>query len=120
LVSALDLRSGVAAWCCVPSPKFILLLTKGLIREPRARRVMMFYLTLASLALLFCGAVLLDRWLSARPLLFVAWWGVCAWFMLAAVLLAVFDLLLVRAAARREQRDLARKILSSDDDPDAR
>jgi hypothetical protein len=119
VVSALDPRGLLRTCWLVPSPKFILLLTRGLIREARTRRTMMFYLTLGSLTLLFAGATLLEGWLGAHPLFFVAWWGVCAWFMVAAVLLAVFDLLLVRAAARRERRELAKKILSHRDDADA-
>ena len=77
----------------------------------------MFYTTLASVLLLFVGAVLLDSVLREHPLWFVGWWTVCAWLMLTSLLLAVFDILIIRAAARRARRELARKILveKSDD-----
>jgi hypothetical protein len=103
----------------VPSPKFILQLTKGLLRDARTRRTMMFYTTLASLVLLFLGATVLDARLTAHPFWFVVWWGVCAWLMLAAVLLAMFDLLMLRAAERKARRDLAKKILTKQDDENA-
>ena len=103
----------------VPSPKFILQLTQGLRRDARTRRTMMFYTTLASLVLLFLGATVLDARLVAHPFWFVAWWGVCAWLMLAAVLLAVFDLLMLRVAARRAKRDLAKKVFTEKDDQNA-
>jgi hypothetical protein len=44
-------------------------------------------------------------------LLFLVWWGGCAWITLLAVLLAVFDILLVRAAARRARHLLEQEVL---------
>jgi hypothetical protein len=112
-------RAGFLQGVRVPSPKFILLLTKGLLRDARARRTMMFYTTLGSLVLLFFGAAVLDARLAAHPFWFIVWWSVCAWLMLAAVLLAIFDLLMLRAAARKARRDLAKKILKEQDDENA-
>jgi hypothetical protein len=95
----------------VHSPRSILQLTRAFIRDQRVRRSLMFYCSLGSVLLLFVGSVLMDGILRARPVLFVVWWGVCAWLMLASLLLAVFDMLAIRAAARRERRELARRIL---------
>ena len=103
--------------------KFIIQISKGIIRDQRMRRSTMFYVLLTALVMLFAGAVLIDRWLRENLWLLLLWWGLCAWLTLLAVLLAVFDLLLVRAAVRREQRRLARELLreepSDADDADA-
>jgi hypothetical protein len=100
------------------SPRLILQLTRAFIRDSRMRRAMMFWTTLASLITLFLGATVLSGLLAARPLLFIAWWAICAWMMLAATLLAIFDLLMIRAAARQAKRDLSRKVLVEKDDED--
>jgi hypothetical protein len=60
--------------------------------------------------MLFVGSVFIDSALRAKPLFFVLWWGACAWLMFASLMLALFDMLLIRAAARRERRELARRI----------
>ena len=79
----------------------------------------MFYTTLGSVLLLFVGSVLIDRTLKEHPLWFIAWWGTCAWLMIASLLLAVFDILMIRAAARRARRKLARKVLVEEPDDHA-
>jgi len=70
----------------------------------------MFYCSLGSVLMLFVGAVLLDATLRVHPIVFICWWAVCAWLMLASLLLALFDMLVIRSTARRERRDLARRI----------
>jgi hypothetical protein len=75
---------------------------------------MMFYTSLGSLLMLFVGAVLIDRALREHPISFILWWGACAWLMLTSLLLALFDILLIRVAARRERRELARRIFKED------
>ena len=87
--------------------KFVIQVSKGLIRHQRARRLVMFYCVLVALVLLFAGATL--QWPAPRehPLLFLAYWAVCAWITLLAVLLALYDLVKVRADAQRLRRDLA-------------
>ena len=98
--------------------KLILLISKGLIRDQRSRRTVMFYGTLAALIVLFLGATLLDRWLRDRPFAFLAYWAACAWITILCVLLAIFDLLLVRAAARRERRRIEQEYLRRIHDDD--
>ncbi len=88
--------------------KLILQVSKGLIRDARARRTLMFYGVLIAIVVLFIGAVLIDGWLRDRPWLFILYWAVCAWLTLLSVLLAMFDMLLVRAEARRERKRLER------------
>ncbi len=100
----------------------IIQISKGLIREQHARRQIMFYSVLAALVLLFAGATFLDGWLRERPWLFLVYWGACAWVTLLAVLLAFFDMLVVRARARGERRRLAAEFLAQveRDDPESR
>jgi protein-S-isoprenylcysteine O-methyltransferase Ste14 len=97
--------------------KFVLLLSKGLIRDQRARRQIMFYSVLGALVMLFLGATLLFDLLRRSPLLFMLYWFACAWITLLAVLLALFDLLLIRAAGRRERRQLESEYLANARDP---
>jgi len=59
------------------------------------------------------GSVAWDG-LSKSPLLFVLWWGVCGWMTIAALLLAIFDMLIVFRAGRRAKQDLARQITGLD------
>jgi hypothetical protein len=100
----------------VRSIKFLLAYTLGLIRDSRARRNVMFYTTLGSVLLLFVGAVMIDINPREHPIWFFGWWGMCAWLMFASVLLALFDILMIRAAARRARRELARKVLAEEPD----
>jgi protein-S-isoprenylcysteine O-methyltransferase Ste14 len=92
---------------------FALHATRGLVRDQKTRRKTMFVLVLVALVLLFCGATFLATVLDphGRPGWFIFYWVVCAWITVTAVLLAIFDLLLVRAQVREEKRALARKIL---------
>ncbi len=88
----------------------ILLVTRGILLDPRVRRWAMFVLLLGALVMIFAGTTFLADTL-ANPWHFIIYWGVCAWLTLAALLLALWDLLLVRAAARRERRRLEKQIL---------
>jgi hypothetical protein len=74
----------------------------------------MFYTSLGSVLMVFSGAVLIDRVLREHPIAFVVWWAACAWLMLSSLLLALFDMLLIRVAARRARRELARRIFKED------
>lgn len=101
------------------NPRFIIQVSKGLIRNQRARRLMMFYGVIIALVLLFAGATLLWNLLRNHPLLFLAYWAVCAWITLLAVLLAIYDILRVRADARRTLRRMREEIDEEDDSHDA-
>ena len=87
----------------------ILLMTRGIILDPRTRRWAMFILLLAALLMLFAGSTFLSGSIDT-PWSFVIYWGACAWLTLGALLLALWDLLLLRAAARRERRKLEKEI----------
>ena len=89
--------------------KFVIQVSKGVIRHQRARRLVMFYSVLVALVLLFAGAVLQWPAPHEHPLLFFGYWAVCAWITLLAVLLALYDLVKVRAEALRLRRELAQQ-----------
>ena len=101
--------------------KFILTYTIGLIRDPRLRRQSMFYGLVAALVLLFAGATFLDAPLRRHVWMFATYWFACAWLTFAALLLALYDMIAIRAAARRERRQLEREYLAKrrldDEDP---
>jgi len=73
-----------------------------------------------ALALLFSGSTFLQSALNPRnhPVLFILFWVACAWLTLAALLLSVFDLLMLRREARKAQRTLHEK-LSQIETPDS-
>ncbi len=66
----------------------------------------MFLFTLGAICCLFLGATLFDSYLSARPLVFLGYWGICVWLTLCALLLALYDMFAVNAEALRERRRL--------------
>ena len=92
------------------NPKFIIQVSKGLIRDQRARRTLMFYTVLVSLVLLFAGSTFLWPLLREHPFFFLAYWAGCAWITLLAVLLALYDMMKVRTEVRRERRRLEREL----------
>jgi len=85
--------------------KTIILVTRGIIFDPRSRRWTMFALLLAALLMVFAGSTFLAGNLSI-PWGFLIYWAVCSWLTFTAILLALWDMLLLRAAARRERRKL--------------
>jgi membrane protein implicated in regulation of membrane protease activity len=96
----------------------IILMTRGILLDPRSRRWAMFILLLAALAMLFAGSTFLSGEINT-PWSFLVYWGICAWLTLAALLLALWDLLLLRVAARRERRRLEEQFTrrKNDDNP---
>ena len=90
----------------------ILLLTKGIIRDQRLRRLMMFWIMIVALVMLFLGSWLLsDRWGREHPWLYLGFWFVCAWLTLTGMLLALLDILVLRATQRAARRVLEKQIL---------
>lgn len=99
-----------------------------ILRHRPYRRNLLFFTTLATLVLVFLGAVPLGKVLAATPVWFAAFWIVV--FLLAAfvLLLAVYDLIRIRkdhrkrlsgleeelAEAAEEARRLAREELEKD------
>ena len=99
---------------------FVVHATRGLIRDQNVRRKTMFFVMLAALVLLFSGSTFLESALNPHehPIWFILFWLLCAWLALTAMLLAVFDMLMVRAAARKAERIL-RSELPQTETPDS-
>jgi hypothetical protein len=94
--------------------------TRGLVRDQQTRRMTMFVLVIVALMMLFLGASFLAPVLDPhlRPGWFIFYWAVCAWVTMTAVLLAIFDLLIVRAQARAARRTLGRGLAEPDETDD--
>lgn len=80
----------------------------------------MFYIALAAMLMVFVGSVLIASSLRSHPILFLGYWAICAWLTVTSALLAIFDLLVVRAAGRAARRELERSLIPNDDDPHPR
>jgi protein-S-isoprenylcysteine O-methyltransferase Ste14 len=89
----------------------IMLLTKGLVRDPIARRKLMFWIMMVALVMLFVGTIFLsDEWVRKHPWWAIGYWAVCGWLTLTGMLLAVMDILIIRAVHRALQRKLEKEI----------
>jgi len=85
----------------------------GVLKNPVARRNLLFGLTLLTLVLVFVGAVPLGEALMTNPLLFSIYWMGC--FILAVVVLglAFYDLMRVRREHARRVRDLDKELAAA-------
>lgn len=94
---------------------FIVHATRGVIRDQTMRRKMMFLLIIVALVLLLAGLAFLQAPLNPRahPVWFILFWIVCGWLTFTALLLAVFDLLMVKVGARRIEKNLREKFARS-------
>jgi hypothetical protein len=88
----------------------IILVTRGIILDPRTRRWAMFIMLLAAVVMIFADSTFLAGEFST-PLSFIIYWGICGWLTLGALLLALWDLILVRIAARKERIRLEKQML---------
>jgi hypothetical protein len=94
--------------------------TRGLLRDQSSRRKTMTVSLVVALALLIGGLTGLRPWLDPHqhPWRFIVYWLVCGWETVLVLLLALFDLLLVRAqtrAARKALREQYSKEPAGDD-----
>ena len=81
----------------------IILMTRGILLDPRVRRWAMFVLLMVALVMLFAGNTFLAGVLPI-PWGFAIYWAVCLWLTLTALMLALWDILMLRVEARRERR----------------
>jgi len=84
--------------------------TRGVIRDRKMRRKAMFALLVVALLMVIAGSTFLQEPLNPRGHFgrFATFWLVCAWLTATSLLLALFDVLIVRAegrAARRKARE---------------
>src|SRR5438105_12894585 len=85
---------------------------RGVIRDQSTRRWGMFITLLVAMLMLFVGTTFLQPLLSPRehPGWFLFFWVACAWFTFTALLLALFDLLILRAQDRTARKILREKL----------
>lgn len=89
----------------------VILLTKGILRDTRLRRNLMMWLMLTAMVMIFLGSWLIsDEWIRRHLRLYFAYWAVCAWLTIAGMLLAVFDILIIRAAGKAMRRRIEEDI----------
>ena len=83
--------------------------TRGLLRDQQSRRRTMAVSLIVALVLLAGGLTVFRPWLDPHehPWRFVLYWLACAWETVLVLLLALFDLLLVRAQTRAARKILA-------------
>jgi MFS family permease len=87
---------------------FTVQITRGLLRDERSRRRTMGISLLVAVGMLVAGLTVLRPWLNPHehPWRFIFFWFACAWETLLVLLLALLDLLLVRAQARAARKAL--------------
>jgi hypothetical protein len=83
--------------------------TRGLLRDQQSRRKTMAVSLVAAVVLLVAGLTVFRPWLDPHehPWRFILYWLACAWETVLVLLLAIFDLLLVRAQTRAARKRLA-------------
>ena len=82
--------------------------TRGILRDQRSRRKTMAVTTVVALILLVAGLTVLRPWLDPHehPWRFIFYWLACVWETILVLLLALLDILLLRAKSRAERNDL--------------
>ena len=95
--------------------------TRGVIRDRGMRRKAIVMLLACAVVMVLAGSTVLQRVLDPREhgVRFVVYWLACAWVTMTFLLLALFDLLVVRAEGRAARRNL-REQLSESDSPEER
>jgi hypothetical protein len=83
--------------------------TRGLLRDERSRRKTMAFSLVVAVVMLVAGLTVLRPWLNPQvhPWRFIFYWFACAWETLLVLLLALLDLLLIRAQARAARKAIA-------------
>lgn len=91
---------------------FIVHATRGVLRDQKTRRKAMALLLALAVLLLLLGATVLAPWLNPREHLVgtLVFWLACIWLTFTAMLLAIFDLLIVRLEGKRAERALREKV----------
>jgi|SRR5256714_462863 len=105
-----------------PPPKrlqmapFAIQATRGLLRDQRSRRRTMAISIAIAVILLVTGLTIFRSWLNPHehPWRFILFWLACAWETVLAILLALFDLLLMRAQERATRKALRGELEKED------
>lgn len=85
--------------------------TRGLIRDQGTRRKIMLGTVVLAIGFVGAGATVLEGVLDhrAHPVWFILYWFACGWLAVLAMLLALFDVLVVRAQARAARNVLGQQ-----------
>jgi carbon starvation protein CstA len=88
--------------------------TRGLLRDQKSRRRTMAVSIAVAVILLVSGLTVFRSWLDPHehPWRFIFFWFACAWETVLAILLALFDVLLMRAQERAARKALHEQIQS--------
>lgn len=91
---------------------FVVHATRGVIRDQKTRRKAMVFCLALAVFLLLTGFTIFQTALNPRehPWFVVWFWIACVWLTFTAMLLAVFDLLIIRSEARKARRALREKL----------
>ena len=76
------------------------------------RRATMFVVAIAAMLMVFFGWFFLNS-KGENPWIFICYWLGCAWLTLLLLMLALYDLLSVRARISEERLKLKSKIIDS-------
>ena len=76
-----------------------------IMRTRELRRKLMFFVSIAAMLSVFLGGVVLMDFLIEHPWLFVIYWFVSGTLVLAMILLALYDMLRVRADQAATERE---------------
>lgn len=92
-------------------PSFAVHSTRGLIRDRKMRRALMVGCVVVALLLIVGGSTVFNSALNPHehPVWFILYWIACGWVTILALLLAMFDLLVVRREARAQRENLERQ-----------
>jgi drug/metabolite transporter (DMT)-like permease len=97
--------------------RFIIQVTQGLVRDERTRRTTTAILIVVAAVMVAVGLAGLRSWLEPKEHTgrFILFWFACGWVTLTASLLALLDLLMVRAKARQVRKALREDALKRSD-----
>lgn len=91
---------------------FIAHATRGVIRDQKTRRKAMVVLLALAVLMLIAGFTIFQSAMNPRehPWFVILFWVACVWLTFTALLLALFDLIVIRLEARRAQRALRERL----------
>jgi TRAP-type C4-dicarboxylate transport system permease small subunit len=91
---------------------FVVHATRGVIRDQKTRRKAMVFCLAFAVLMLLAGFTVFQTTLNPRehPWFVISFWIACVWLTFTAMLIAIFDLLIIRQEARRAQRALREKL----------
>jgi len=91
--------------------------TRGMLRDPKARRKTMTLLLAGALVLIVLGLLGAKTWLEPHEhaVRFILFWFACGWITLTALLLGLLDLLVLRTSARQARKALRAEMAKSED-----